>query len=83
MITYIKNEIKRLYETDPNIHIDIKKSRSKAVNETVPAAIKHIYPRFFSVEEQCSGYPKCHTVHYADVLTGHVYISELGSFGKN
>jgi len=82
MITYIKNEIKRLYETNPNIHVNIKNSRSKAVNETIPAVIKNVYSRFFYIEEQGSGYSKCHTVQYADVLTGHVYISELGQFGK-
>ena len=83
MITYIKNEIKKLYETNPNIHVNIKKYRSKTGDETVPAVIKNIYSHFFYIEEQSSGYCKRYTVQYADVLTGHVYISELGQFGKH
>ena len=77
MITYIKNEIKKLYETNPNIHVNIKKTRSKSDMETVPAVIKSIYSKFFYIEEQSGGYPKSHSVQYAEVLTGHVYIAEL------
>lgn len=76
-IDSIKNEIKKLYNTNPSIHVNVKMSHPKRTIDTTPAVIKSVYPNFFCIEENSSGYRRCHSVQYAEVLTGQVNISEL------
>ena len=68
---------KALYETNPAIHINISMSHPKIHLENDPAVIKGIYPNIFCIEEYSSGYPQCHTLLYADVLTNQIEIVEL------
>ena len=75
----IKSEIKNLYETNPNIHINVKASRSKSLVEMAPAVIKNVYPKFFCIEECSNGHAKRHSIQYAEVLMGNVAIAELNS----
>lgn len=77
-IDYIKRKIKQLYETNPNVHINVKITHPKLTVNTSPAIIKGVYPNIFRIEESISGYPRCHTVQYAEVLSGQVNIAELG-----
>ena len=81
-IDYIKKEIKRLYDTNPGIHVCVKMSRPKRTVDTTPVVIKSVYPNFFCVEETSKGYRQCHSVQYAEVLTGQVNISELKPFAE-
>ena len=81
-IQYIKREIKNLYETNPNIHVNVKASRSKSLVEMAPAVIKNVYPKFFCIEECSNGYTKTHSVQYAEVLMGNVRIVELEQLEK-
>ena len=76
-IDRIKNEIKRLYETAPNIHVNVKATHPKVVVEGAPAKIVGVYRNIFQIEEYDSGHPNRHTFQYGDVLTGHIVIKEL------
>lgn len=81
-LNYIKSEIQRLYKTNPNIHVNVKASRTKLAVESSAAVIKSVHSKFFRIEETSSGYAKCHSVQYAEVLTGNVVILELDSQKK-
>lgn len=81
-IEYIKRKIKKLYETNPNVHINVKLTHPKLTVNTTPAVIKGVYPNIFRIEENISGHPRCHTVQYTEVLLGQVNISELGQIAQ-
>ena len=74
---YIKNEIEKLYHTNPNIHISVKLTRPKIIVEGTPAVITGVYKNIFQIEECDSGRPIRHTFQYGDVLIGHVEIREI------
>ena len=76
-LDYIKKEITRLYQTNPNIHISVRLTRPKVIVEGTPAVITGIYRHIFQIEENDSGRPTRHTFQYADVLIGQVSIAEL------
>lgn len=76
-IEMIKKHIKRLYEKDPNIHIDVSLSHPKLYLENAPAVIKGVYSNLFRIEEERSGYAQSHSLQYADVLIGRIRIREL------
>lgn len=73
----IKSQIKRLYDTHPNIHINVSITRPKVDLKNEPVIIKGVYPHIFQIEERSSGSPKCHTLQYADVLTKQIEILEM------
>lgn len=73
----LREKIRGLYETNPNIHVNITIQHPKLCLKNDPAVIKEIYPRVFRLEEYSSGIPKCHTVQYAEVLTKQIQIVEL------
>lgn len=74
----IKYKIKKLYNTNPNIHVNVSITRSKVALKNEPAIIKNIYPHIFQIEEHSSGAPRCHTLQYSDILTKQIEIVELG-----
>ena len=76
-VEHIKGEIKQLYETDPNIHINVKMTHPKMIVEGTPAKIVGVYKNIFQIEENDSGHPNRHTFQYSDVLIGQVIIEEL------
>jgi uncharacterized protein Veg len=51
--------------------------RPKICLSNEPAIIKGVYPHFFRIEEQSSGFSRCYTVQYADVLTKWIEIVEM------
>lgn len=73
----IKNKIKILYETNPNIHINISMTHPKICLRNDPVKITGIYKNVFRIEENSSGSPKCHTLQYTDILTKQIEIVEL------
>lgn len=77
-VEYIKSEINRLYETNPNIHISVSRTHPKVIVESSPAKIVGVYRNIFQIEE-CEGgkMPARHTFQYGDVLTGQVKIEEI------
>ena len=76
-VEHIKSEIKQLYETEPNIHINVKMTHPKVIVEGTPAKIVGVYKNIFQIEENDSGRPTRHTFQYGDVLIGQVVIEEL------
>ena len=76
-VEHIKSEIKQLYETDPNIHINVKMTHPEVIVEGTPAKIVGVYKNIFQIEENDSGRPTRHTFQYGDVLIGQVVIEEL------
>ena len=73
----IKAKIKRLYQTNPNIHItaSIATPKTELKNELVK--LKGVYPHIFQIEETTTGSARCHTIQYTEVLTKHIEILEL------
>lgn len=73
----IRERIRRRYEADPLVHLNVSLAHPKLELRGVPAVIKDVYPHVFRIEETSSGVPQCHTLQYTDVYTGHVEILEL------
>jgi uncharacterized protein Veg len=76
-VEHIKSEIKRLYETNPNIHISVKMTHPKVIVEGTPAKLVGVYKNIFQIEENDNGHTNRHTFQYGDVLIGQVVIEEL------
>ena len=76
-IELIKRGIKRLYEKNPNVHLDVSLTHPKLHLENDPVVIKGVYANLFRIEEHSSGTAQCHSLQYAEVLTGHIRIHEL------
>jgi uncharacterized protein Veg len=76
-LAIIKDKIKKLYRTNPNIQINVLMKRPKVCLSNEPAVIKGVYPHIFRIEERSSGFTRCHTVQYADVLTKCIEIVEI------
>lgn len=76
-VEYIKSEIKRIYETNPNIHISVKLTRPRLTIEGAPVTIVGVYKNIFQIEESDKGRTNSHAFQYGDVLTGQVVIEEL------
>ena len=73
----IKSKIYKLYETNPNVHINVSITSPKVNLKNEPVVIKGVYPHIFQIEERSCGFPKCYTLSYVDVFTRHVEIIEL------
>ena len=77
-IEQIKVGIEKLYKTNPNIHISVRKTHPKVIVDASPAKIVGVYKNIFQVEECESGkMPTRHTFQYVDILIGQVVIEEL------
>ena len=76
-IDAIRNDIRNLFETNPNIHVNVTMRHPKVSVQNGPAVIKGVYPNTFQLEETESGYTQRHSVQYNDVLIGRVEILEL------
>ena len=73
----VKSKIRELYETNPNIHVNITVGHPKINLKSDPAVIIGVYPHIFRIEEYSEGEPKCHTLQYTDLLTNQIQIDEL------
>ena len=76
-IEEIKARVKRLYDENPTIHINVTSSHPKIAVRGVTAVIKAVYPNMFRIEECESGVPRYHSVQYSDLLVKKVEILEL------
>ncbi|MBE6821283.1 MAG: hypothetical protein E7516_09575 [Ruminococcaceae bacterium] len=76
-LDFIKNKMKTLYETNPNIHISISTSHPRISVKNDPVKITGVYKNVFRVEEYSSGTPRNHTLQYTDILTKQVVIDEI------
>ncbi len=72
----IREKVKKLFDTNPRVHISVNMSRPKTLIDNKEALIKGVYPNIFRIEElgEKSAH---HTISYSDLLTGAVKIKEL------
>lgn len=73
----IKSKMRKLYNTNPNIHINASITTPKVHFSNEPVTITGIYPYIFQIEECSSGSIKRHTIKYTDILTKQIEIKEL------
>ncbi len=73
----IREQIKKLYSENPEIHLNVSLKRPRIQLENTTATIKGVYPHIFQIEENTSGKPKQHTLQYTDILIGNIDILEL------
>lgn len=76
-IDTIRRDIRKLFETDPHVHVNVTMRHPKVSVQNGPAVIKGVYPNTFQMEETQSGFTQRHSVQYNDVLIGRVEILEL------
>ena len=73
----IKLKIKKLYESDSDIHLTFISSYPKIYLVDEPAKIIGIYKNIFRVEEYSKGTPQVHTFQYADIFTKRIEVFEI------
>ncbi len=78
-LNLIKNKITRLYETNPDIHMNISISAPKISLTNAKATIIEVYPNLFRIKESSTGIDRTHIIPYTDILTKHIQISELNN----
>jgi len=76
-LTEIKIKIQKLYNTNPEIHINIHSNRPKIFYENEPAIIRGVYPHIFQIEVNEENQVKSFFMQYEDVLIKRVEILEL------
>lgn len=76
-IDTIRKDIRRLFEENPYIHVNVTMRHPKVSVQNGAAVIKGVYPNTFQLEETESGFTQRHCVQYNDVLIGRVEILEL------
>ena len=74
----IKRRIKHLYETNPQIHVNISRTHPKLDLKNDPAVITGVYPHVFRIEEYSTGEAQSHTLQYTDIFTKQLEIVEIG-----
>ena len=72
----IRSKVKRLYDTNPEIRVNVSISRPRVHLENEPATIKSVYPHFFQIEEHSGGSLRIHTIQYIDLVTRQIEIVE-------
>ncbi len=75
----IRSKIKKLYETNPNIHINVNITSPRISLSSVSVIIKGVYPNLFRIQELDGDTSKTYTVQYKDVLMNRIEIIELKS----
>ena len=73
----IREQIKKLYKTNPNIHLNVSLKNPRITLDNTNAKITGVYPHIFQIEEYTSGKPKQHTLQYTDVFIRNIVILEL------
>ncbi len=73
----IREQIKKLYNKNPVIHLNVSLKKPRIQLENTTATIKGVYPHIFQIEETINGKPKQHTLQYSDIITGNIVILEL------
>lgn len=74
---FIKNKVKNLYETNPNIHVNLSMSHPRIYVKNDHVKITGVYKNVFRIEEYSTGTPKSHTFQYTDILTKQVEVAEI------
>ena len=73
----IRQDIRRLFETDPQVHVNVTMRHPKVSVQNGPATIKGVYPNTFQLEATNCALTQRYSVQYNDVLIGRVEILEM------
>ena len=76
-LTEIKIKIQKLYNTNPEIHINVHCNHPKMYYDNEPAIIRGVYPHIFQLEVKEDNQIKSFYMQYEDVLIKRVEIIEL------
>ncbi len=76
-LTLLRQQIRKLYTDNPNIHISGVIITPKTIFSNTPVKLVGVYPSLFEIEENLNGTTKRHTLPYTDVLIKHIVIEEL------
>ncbi len=76
-LALLRQQVRRLYETNPSIHISGVILNPKTVFSNTAVKLVGVYPSLFEIEEALNGTAKRHTLPYTDVLIKHIVIEEL------
>ena len=76
-LTEIKIKIQKLYNTNPQIHINVHSNRPKMYYDNEPAIIRGVYQHIFQLEVKEDNQIKSFYMQYEDVLIKRVEIIEL------
>ncbi len=73
----IRRQIKTLYETNPQVHMNVSIKKPRICLENAQVKITGVYRNIFQVEE-CSGEKRNqYTLQYTDVFIRNIVILEL------
>lgn len=73
----IREDVKKLYKTNPHIHMDVSITSPKISLKNAEATITRVFPHIFQISEESNGYVRKHTIQYADILINHIKILEM------
>ena len=74
----IKNEIRKLYTTHPDIHVNVTLKRPhRQTFYNLPVVIRDVYPHMFQVEYKDGGTARLYMHQYTDIITKDIEILEL------
>lgn len=70
----IRLQIKRRFESNPKMRINVALSQPKLHLNNVEVTITGVFSHIFQIEECDSGTPLRHTLQYSDILLHHIEI---------
>lgn len=76
-IETIKQGIAHLYAAHPQVHMNIRMTKSKLQLQNAPVVIQGVYKNLFTISERNFGVEKIHTLTYGDILIGDAEILKL------
>ncbi len=73
----IREQVKKLYETNPHIHMDVSITNPRLMLKDAEATITGVYSHIFVIEENMNSLIQHHTLQYTDILTKRIIIHEI------
>ena len=81
----IREKILHLYQTHPDIHINIRLRYPRTPRQAltnIPVVIKGVFPNVFQIEDNSSGKPRIYLHQYNDIATKEIEILELNDLSS-
>lgn len=76
-VQQIKERIRKRYESDPKIHVNVSLAHPRLHLQNVEATITGAYAHIFQIEETLTGQKRRHTLQYTDVFLHHIDILDM------
>ena len=77
ILEQIREKVQYLFETAPQIHMNVSITHPKVELQNAPAVIIGVYRNVFRIEETSTGIVRTHTLQYADMVTDRIKILEM------